>query len=91
MIDGHMSNQHADGPAPPPSASYLYGVAVDGLPSAAGVHGFGDLQDVVWHVAGHPATVTHLPPLFPVVQNLSDRGQGLGHPGSRLNRSLISV
>ncbi len=57
--------------------SYLYGVAVDGLSSAGDVHGFGDLQDVVWHIAGRPAAVTHLPPLLPVVKNLTDECQGL--------------
>lgn len=52
--------------------SYLYGVAVDGLSSAGHVHRLGDLQDVVWHVARRPAAVTDLPPLLPVVQNLTD-------------------
>lgn len=33
------------------SVRYLDGVAVDGLSSAGHVHRFGDLQDVVWHVA----------------------------------------
>lgn len=53
--------------------SYLYGVAVDGLSSAGDVHRLGDLQDVVWHVARRPAAVTDLPPLLPVVQNLTDQ------------------
>lgn len=56
--------------------SYLYGVAVDRLSSAGDVHCFGDLQDVVWHVAGRPVAVTNLPPLLPVVQNLPDNNQG---------------
>lgn len=57
--------------------SYLYGVAVDGLSSAGNVHSFGDLQDVVWHIAGRPAAVTNLPPLLPVVNNLTDEIKGL--------------
>lgn len=56
---------------------YLYGVAVDRLSSAGDVHCFGDLQDVVWHVAGRPVAVTNLPPLLPVVQNLPDNNQGM--------------
>lgn len=59
-----------------PQVSYLYGVAVDGLSSAGDVHGFGDLQDVVWHVAGRSAAITNLPPLLPVVKNLTDEYQG---------------
>lgn len=57
--------------------SYLDGVAVDRLSSAGDVHRFGDLQDVVWHVAGRPTAVTNLPPLLPVVQNLTDQKRGL--------------
>lgn len=56
--------------------SYLDGVAVDGLSSARHVHCFGDLQDVVWHVAGRPAAATNLPPLLPVVEDLTDERQG---------------
>ncbi len=59
------------------TVSHLYGVAVDGLSSARDVHCFGVLQDVVWHVAGRSAAVTNLPPLLPVIQHLTDEGQGL--------------
>lgn len=56
---------------PRPQMSYLYGVAVDGLSSARHVHRLGDLQDVVGYIARRPAAVTNLPPLLPVVQNLT--------------------
>lgn len=61
------------------SVRYLDGVAVDGLSSAGHVHRFGDLQDVVWHVACCTAAVTNLPPLLPVVQHLPGKSQGLLH------------
>lgn len=65
------------GVAPPP---HLYGVAVDGLATAIHIHHFGDLQDIVWHVAAAAATVAHLPPLLPVIQDLSETSVSLGNP-----------
>lgn len=74
VTENETSNKHVQSST---QVSYLYGVAVDGLSSAGDVHCFGDLQDVVWHVAGRPAAVTNLPPLLPVVKNLTDERQGL--------------
>lgn len=62
---------------PPP---HLYGVAVDGLAAAAHVHHLSDLQDVVWHVAAGAAAIGHLPPLLPVIQDLSERSSSLRNP-----------
>lgn len=59
---------------------HLYGVAVDGLTTAADLHDLGDLQDVVWHVAAGAAAVANLPPLLPVIQDLSERTAALGAP-----------
>lgn len=60
--------------SPPP---HLYGVAVDGLATAAHIHHLGDLQDIVWHVAADATAIAHLPPLLPVVQDLLEHGVSL--------------
>lgn len=65
------------GVAPPP---HLYSVAVDGLTAATHVHHLGDLQDIVWHVAAGSAAVAHLPPLLPVIQDLSELSIRLMNP-----------
>lgn len=54
---------------------YLDSVAVDRVSTAGQVRGSGQLQDVVWHVAGGAGAVPDLPPLLPVIQNLPDRTQ----------------
>ena len=72
------------------AVSHLDGVAVDGICSARHVHGFGDFQDVVWHVAGRPPTVTNPPPLLPVVQHLEDESQGRGRFATFKSLLLIS-
>lgn len=62
------------GNSPP---SHLYGVAVDGLTTAAHIHHLGDLQDIVWHIAAGATAVAHLPPLLPVIQDLSEHSISL--------------
>lgn len=57
---------------------HLYGVAVDGL--AAHIHHLGDLQDIVWHVAAGSTAIAHLPPLLPVIQDLSEHSISLMNP-----------
>lgn len=51
-------------------SDHLYGVTVDGLPTACRLHRSAHLQNVVWHISCSPRTVPHLPPLLPVIQHL---------------------
>lgn len=68
------------------SGTYLYGVAVDGLPSP--LPAAADLQDVVGHVAGRPGAVPHLPPLLPVVQHLTGIRTPASTPASASNERI---
>lgn len=52
--------------------THLNGMAVNWLAASIHVHVLGDLQDVVWHVSCCSVSVANLPPLFPVIQNLSE-------------------
>lgn len=75
--------------------AYLDGMAVDRISTAVHLHGSGDLQDVVWHIAGFSAAVPNLPPLLPVIQNLTDKTQGFRElrirtePGDFYHRRFI--
>lgn len=59
---------------------HLYGVAVNGLAAATHIHHLGDFQDIVWHVAAGTVAVAHLPPLLPVIQDLSEHSISLMNP-----------
>ena len=62
-------------------------MAIDRL--RPGVHvGFGDFQDVVWHIAWRSGTVTDLPPLLPVVNHLQE---GAVHYGMMLSGQCVEI
>lgn len=51
--------------------THLNGMAVNWLAPSVHIHSLGDLEDVVWHVSCKSSSVSNLPPLLPVIQNLS--------------------
>lgn len=53
------------------SPTHLNGMAVNWLAASVHIHSLCDLEDVVWHVSYNSISVSNLPPLFPVIQNLS--------------------